>query len=214
MNLPNGITIARVVLTPVIFALILSGGFERTMIAFALFIAAALSDVWDGYIARSRGLITDFGKLADPIADKALTLATFVPFYVLSHRPGPDGGLGVVPWWGSLPLWVLIVVLGRELAITLFRAYATRRGIVIAAGTAGKYKATFQSIYIGSQILWLALRQHALDREWDTPCWSFWKMFHGSVVAISLAVAVLLTAYSLLVYLWQYRTLITRVDSP
>lgn len=210
MNLPNGITVARVVAAPVIFALILSGGFGQLVLAFIVFIVAAVSDIWDGYLARRRGQITDFGKLADPIADKLLVLSTFVPFYIVSVREGGVTDLAVVPFWGVLPLWVLIVILGREFLITLFRGFAKRKGVVIAAGKAGKYKALFQNLFIGGEILWLALRSRALERGWDSPFWSFWKVFHGSYVAITLAIAVVLTAYSLAVYLWRYRGLVAR----
>ncbi len=207
MNLPNGITVARIVAAPVVFALILSGGFGQLLLAFILFVIAALSDLWDGYLARRRGQITDFGKLADPIADKLLVVSTFVPFYIVSVREAMTT-LSVVPYWAVLPLWVLLVVLGREFLITVFRWFAKGRGVVIAAGKEGKYKATFQNMFMGGEILWLAVRSRALERGWDSPFWSFWKVFHGSFVAITLAIAVLLTAYSLLVYLWRYRSVV------
>lgn len=207
MNLPNGITVARIAATPILFALILDSGFNPLLIAFILFVAAAVSDLWDGYLARRRGQITDFGKLADPIADKLLVVATFVPFYMISHRPGAELEPAIVPGWGTLPLWVVIVVLGRELLVTVFRQIARHRGVVIAAGKEGKYKALVQNLFIGSLILWLALRYRAIAAGWDTPFWSFWKAFHGSFVAVSLAIAVLLTAYSMAVYLWRYRPL-------
>lgn len=205
MNLPNGITIARIGAAPVVFLLILSGGFGNLTIAFILFVAAGLSDLWDGYIARRRGEITDFGKLADPIADKLLVFATFIPFYVVSHRTGLPNALTAVPWWGTLPLWVVLVVLGRELLITVFRGFAKRQGVVIAAGTAGKYKTLAQNFFIGSLILWYALQHRALQADWGGGFWSFWEEFHGAFVGIVLAIAVLLTAYSLGVYLWRYR---------
>ncbi len=209
MNLPNIITVLRVLATPVIFFLILGGGFSRLLVAFVLFVAAGLSDVWDGYLARSRGQITDFGKLADPIADKLLLISTFIPFYILSLRAGDATPLDVVPGlWHVMPLWVLIVVLGRELLITVYRGFAKKRGVVIAAGKAGKYKALFQNLFIGGEILWLALRWRALERGWDSPFWSFWKVLHGSWVTVTLAVAVFLTAYSLAVYLWRYRSVV------
>ncbi len=214
MNLPNGITVARFVAAPVIFVLILGGGFGQLLFAFVFFVVAAVSDVWDGYLARRRGQITDFGKLADPIADKLLVLVTFIPFYVVSHRPGLDSVLPVVPWWQTLPLWVLLVVLGRELTITVFRGFAKRRGVVIAAGREGKYKALVQNVFIGAEILWLALRDRALERSWDSAFWGFWTHFHGAFVGITLAVAVLLTAYSLFVYLWRYRALVGRLGPP
>ncbi|MGD8867795.1 MAG: CDP-diacylglycerol--glycerol-3-phosphate 3-phosphatidyltransferase [Gemmatimonadales bacterium] len=208
MNLPNGITVARIVATPVILLMILGGGFGQLIFAFVLFVTAAVSDIWDGYLARRRGQITTFGKLLDPIADKLLVVATFIPFYVLSLSEGLSTTVSVVPFWGILPLWVLLVVLGRELLITLFRGFAKQRGIVIPAGKAGKYKALFQNLFIGSEILWLALRSRALERDWDSAFWSFWEIFHGSFVAVTLGIAVVLTAYSLAVYLWQYRSLV------
>jgi CDP-diacylglycerol--glycerol-3-phosphate 3-phosphatidyltransferase len=209
VNLPNIITVIRVLATPVIFFLILGGGFGQLLAAFVLFVAAGLSDVWDGHLARSRGQITDFGKLADPIADKLLLISTFIPFYILSVREAGLTELDVVPGlWRVLPLWVLIVVLGREVLITVFRGFAKKRGVVIAAGKAGKYKALFQNLFIGGEILWLALRSRALERGWDSPFWSFWKVLHGTWVTITLAVAVVLTAYSLFVYLWRYRSVV------
>ncbi|UCC49576.1 MAG: CDP-alcohol phosphatidyltransferase family protein [Gemmatimonadota bacterium] len=211
MNLPNGITVARFVAAPVIFALILSGGFGQLLLAFVLFLGAAISDIWDGYLARRRGQITDFGKLADPIADKLLVLGTFIPFYIVSLSVGTSS-VRVVPYWGILPLWVLIVVLGREFLVTLFRGFAKRQGVVIPAGKEGKYKALFQNLFIGGEIFWLALRARALERGWDSPFWSFWEVFHGSFVAITLTVAVLLTAYSLVAYVWKYRALVARMS--
>jgi phosphatidylglycerophosphate synthase len=103
--------------------------------------------------------------------------------------------------------------LGREFLITLFRGFAKRQGVVIAAGKEGKYKALLQNLFIGGEILWLALRSRALEHGWDSPFWSFWKVFHGSYIAITLTVAVLLTAYSLFVYLWRYRRIVARVGT-
>lgn len=208
MNLPNAITVARIVATPVVLVMILGGGFGQFIFVFVLFITAAVSDIWDGYLARRRGQITTFGKLVDPIADKLLVVATFIPFYILSLSEGHTTAVPVVPFWDVLPLWVLLVVLGREILITVFRGFAKQKGIVIPAGKAGKFKALFQNLFIGGEILWLALRSRALERGWDSPFWSFWQIFHGSFVAVTLAIAVALTAYSLAVYLWQYRSLV------
>lgn len=210
MNLPNLITVARVLATPLIFLLILGGGFAQLILAFVLFLTAAFSDLWDGYLARRRGQITDFGKLADPIADKLLVLSTFLPFYIVSHPRLPVGDVAAVPFWRTLPLWVLLLVLGREFLITVFRGFAKRRGVVIPADRVGKYKALSQNLFIGGEIFWLALRSRAIERSWDSPFWSFWQVFHGSYVFITLSVAVLLTTYSLAVYLWKYRALVVR----
>lgn len=205
LNLPNSITAVRILACPVLFVLILASGSGALYGAFVLFLAAALSDLWDGYLARKHGWITDVGKLLDPIADKLLLVATFLPFYIVSHRPGP---LTDVPWWGALPLWVLIVIFGRELAVTVLRSWAARRGSVIAAGPSGKIKAFVQNFFSGSLILWYALARTADARGWeDELAWTAWATFHGAVVALSLAVAILLTVYSMGVYVWQYRRL-------
>lgn len=211
MNLPNALTVARIAASPLLFVLIFVPTFTARLLAFVLFVLAGASDVWDGYLARSRGQITNFGKLADPIADKLLLVVTFVPFYLLPRAWGDP--VGAVPsWgplhWGPLPLWVLLLVLGRELVVTLFRGYAARRGLVIPAGKAGKYKATFQNLFIGGLILWYALQTRALRAGWRGGFWDFWQEFHAAWVAVMLAGAVALTVASLAIYVWQYRRVV------
>ena len=147
-TLPNIITVARIATCPVIYWLAMSPGVGARFGAFVLFVLAALSDIWDGYLARRYDLITDVGKLLDPIADKLLLVVTFVPFYLISHR-GTE--IDLLPWpFLEMPMWVMVVILGRELFITLFRQYAVRRGVVIAAGRSGKYKALFQSLFVAA----------------------------------------------------------------
>jgi CDP-diacylglycerol--glycerol-3-phosphate 3-phosphatidyltransferase len=206
LTLPNIITVARIAICPVIFALALSDSVPGRTAAFVLFVAAALSDLWDGYLARKHGWITDVGKLLDPIADKLLIVCTFIPFYILSHSAEP---LNRVPWWGTLPLWVLVVVLGRELGITLFRSWAARRGVVISAGQSGKYKAFIQNLFVGALLLWYPLLMVAEESGWiGSSSWTSWSRFHGVFIGVSLSVAVLLTIYSMLDYLWSYRSLV------
>lgn len=214
INLPNLITIARIGLAVVVAPLLFVDGFGARLAAFLIFVVAAVSDLWDGYLARSRGWVTDLGKLLDPIADKLLLAATFIPFYILSHRAGPLGGVptpeGRFPWFGGVfPLWILLVVFGRELFITLFRSYAARRGVVIAAGPSGKYKAVFQNVFVGAAILWYALQTLARERGWDGSFWAGWQSFHFAFAALTLTVAVVLTVYSMGVYLYQYRSLLS-----
>ncbi len=205
LNLPNSITAARIVACPAIFLLAFSPSASGRLGAFGLFTLASASDLWDGYLARKHGLVTDLGKLLDPLADKLLLLATFVPFYVLSHRAG---GMWHLPWWGPFPLWVLVLVLGRELAITVFRAYAARKGVVIAAGKSGKYKALVQSLFSGGLLLWYPLKMMAASLGWGGLVWTVWSEFHGAWIGITLAGAVALTVYSLGDYLWAYRFLL------
>jgi CDP-diacylglycerol--glycerol-3-phosphate 3-phosphatidyltransferase len=203
LNLPNLITIARIGLAVLIIPLLFVDRFGARLIAFLIFLVAAFSDLWDGYLARSRGLVTNLGKLLDPIADKLLLAATFVPFYLLSHPPGRDARF---PWFGgAFPLWIMLIIFGRELFITLFRGYAARRGVVIAAGKAGKYKAVSQNVFIGSSILWYALQSEAARRGWHGPLWAGWQSFHFAFSVVTLLVAVVLTVYSMVGYLWGYR---------
>lgn len=207
LNLPNLISIGRIALAILVVPLLFIDEFGPRLAAFVIFIVAAVSDLWDGYLARSRGLITNLGKLLDPLADKLLLVATFVPFYIISHGSGPDH---VFPWFGGvLPLWIVIVVFGRELFITLFRSYAARRGVVIAAGQSGKYKAFSQNVFNGAAILWLALQSAARHEGWaDRGFWAGWQIFHRTFCIVVLTVAVVLTVYSMLVYLWNYRALV------
>jgi CDP-diacylglycerol--glycerol-3-phosphate 3-phosphatidyltransferase len=175
------------------------------LLSFGVFLAAALSDLWDGYLARKHGWVTDLGKLLDPLADKLLLVATLLPFYLLSHR---QGEVGPLPWWGPLPLWVVLVIFGRELAVTLLRAWAVRRGVVIAAGRSGKWKALSQNLFIGGVLLWYPLQMLSLRHAWASGFWSFWRQLHGAWIGITLVAAILLTLYSMGDYFWSYRTLV------
>ena len=206
LTVPNIITVARIAVCPVIFALAMAPGVGERLWAFVLFVVAGLSDVWDGYLARRHGWITDVGKLLDPFADKLLLAATFIPFYLISHRGGPFDAL---PWWGPLPLWVVLVIFGRELIITVFRSYAVGKGVVIAAGRTGKRKALLQSLFTGGLLLWYPLLVLVEARHWEgTALWRYWSAFHGTWIAITLGLALLLTIYSMLDYLWRYRSVL------
>jgi CDP-diacylglycerol---glycerol-3-phosphate 3-phosphatidyltransferase len=198
-TIPNAITVGRVILAPIIFGLVMTDGFWPRLLAFLLFLTAAFSDLWDGYLARKHGWVSDFGKLMDPLADKLLQVATFVPFYLISHSPGPATHF---PYWGQLPGWVLVVVFGRELLVTIIRQLAARRGRVIPAGREGKLKTVFQNIFSGAAIFWYALQSGAVSSGWDGPFWEFWQSWiHGPVVVIALVIAIILTLYSMVVYL-------------
>lgn len=203
--LPNVITVGRIVLTPLVYVLLFVPTFTARFIAWLVFLAAAFSDLWDGYLARKHGWISDFGKLVDPIADKLLLVATFVPFYIISRRDTPDAAL---PFFGELPLWVLLIVFGREALITGIRSFAARGGVVIPAGKSGKLKAVFQNIFIGTTIFWYALQSAALNRAWSGMLWERWQIFHASVFLTTLAVALWLTVYSLAIYLYEWRRLL------
>jgi CDP-diacylglycerol--glycerol-3-phosphate 3-phosphatidyltransferase len=138
-NLPNALTTLRLLLVPVFGWLLLreDGADPRSRIlATVVFVVAMLTDFVDGDIARKRGLVTTFGKIADPIADKALTGTAFIGLSIL----------GIVPWWAT------IVILVREIGITLLRFVVIRHGIM-PAGRGGKTKTGLQAV----TIVWLLL---------------------------------------------------------
>ncbi len=207
-TLPNIVTLARIAMTPVVALLPFIEGYWPKFIAFLLFLVVALTDILDGYLARSRNQVTDFGKLLDPLADKLLLLASLIPIYWIS-RTRHD--LYDIPVWGSIPLWVCLLMLGREFAMTALRHWAKQRGVVIAAGGPGKLKTAFQSIFIGGIFLWFAFRDARRPLGWESSrFFQFWNTFHGGLVAVALILAVALTVYSFLHYLYTHRSLFTQ----
>ncbi|MBB5155687.1 CDP-diacylglycerol--glycerol-3-phosphate 3-phosphatidyltransferase [Saccharopolyspora phatthalungensis] len=139
VNIANILTVSRLALVPVfLVALFWAGGHDTLWrwIATGVFIIASITDRIDGDLARKRGLVTDFGKVADPIADKALTGAALV-------------GLSLL---GDLSWWITWVIIGREIAVTLLRFWVIRHG-VIAASHGGKIKTLLQAIAIGLYLL-------------------------------------------------------------
>jgi len=168
-NLPNALTILRMVMVPFFgYALLVDGGHSITwrLVAYGLFVAAMVTDKIDGDIARRRNLVTGFGEIADPIADKALTGMAFV-------------GLSVI---GSLWWWVTALVLVREWGITLLRFWVIRHGI-IAASRGGKLKTLLQTFALGLLILPLRL----LPGPWATVGLVLWWV---AVVVMAAAVVV------------------------
>jgi phosphatidylglycerophosphate synthase len=182
------------------------------MVAFLLFLAAAISDYYDGMLARTRNAITSLGQLLDPFADKLLLVGTLVPMYVLM-APRDEAALlagfddaGRFPFStpvGELPLpwWVIAVVLGRELFMTVFRQIAARRGMVIAAIGPAKLKTIFQLIWVGAAYFWFSVRTAATTRGWSGGAWNALVTVNGIVGAVAMAVAVALTLASLWLYL-------------
>ena len=138
-NVPNGLTALRILLVPVLGWLLLSHGGDRVGLrvwAFVVFFVAIMTDRADGKIARRRNLVTDFGKIMDPIADKALTGMAFIGLSLIGEL-----------WW-----WVTVVVLFREVLVTALRFWVIRRG-VIAASQGGKIKTTLQALALMGLIL-------------------------------------------------------------
>jgi CDP-diacylglycerol--glycerol-3-phosphate 3-phosphatidyltransferase len=136
VNVANALTVLRICLVPVFVACLAAGGTGWRLAALAAFGGASLTDLLDGQLARKRGLVTDFGKIADPIADKALTGAALITLSVI----------------GELPVWVTVLIMAREIGITALRFAVIRRG-VIAASQGGKLKTLLQIIAICLYVL-------------------------------------------------------------
>lgn len=135
MNLPNKLTILRVIMIPFfVLALLYNGGENQTLryVAAAIFIIASLTDMLDGKIARKYNLVTNFGKFMDPLADKLLVCSALICLVELKE----------------LPAWMVIVIISREFIISGFRLVASDNGVVIAASYWGKFKTTFQMIAV------------------------------------------------------------------
>ena len=205
-TLPNIITLARICLTPVIALLPFIQGYWPKVTAFVIFLIAAFSDVVDGWLARRSNTVSDLGKLLDPIADKLLLFATLIPIFWMTRHPTILVDYRI-PWWGSLPVWVALLLVGREVLITAFRYFAMRRGVVIPAVAAGKAKALAQNIFIGATIAWFAWKDAIAELKLAGAFRDLWDQFHGWFVSVTLAGAIVLTVYSLLVYLYRYRAL-------
>jgi len=207
-TLPNILTLARIGLTPVIALLPFISGYWPKVIAFFTFIAVACTDIIDGWLARKYNQVSELGQLLDPIADKLMLFAMLVPIFWITRHPTILVDYRI-PWWGSVPVWALVLLVGRELSITAFRFFAKRRGIVIPAVGAGKLKAAVQNVFIGATIAWFAWKDWLASHKFAGWFRTFWDQFHGALVSITLGVAIILTVYSLAVYLYRYRRLIT-----
>jgi len=200
MNLPNALTVGRIAATPAIAALPFAGSWSLRLVAFVLFLAAAITDYVDGHLARSRQEETDLGRLLDPLADKLLLVGTFVPMYLLARTypfTTPFGEVG-------LSGWIVAIVLGREVFMTVFRQAAKRRGVVIAAIGPAKWKTAFQLVWQGSAYFWFFAATLAAAKGWTNGAWQAFAEFNGSVGTIMMVAAVVLTIYSLVIYLRSF----------
>lgn len=206
-TLPNILTLARIALAPVIALLPFIEGATPKIIAFVVFLVAAFSDVIDGWYARRYRAVTDLGVLLDPIADKLMLVAMLVPIFWITRHPTLLVDYRI-PWWGSFPVWAAILLVGREFLITVFRFQARQRGVIIPAAAAGKLKAVVQNTFIGATIAWFAWKDLIVEMRWTGKYRELWDQFHGTLVAVTLGLAVVLTAYSLGVYLYRYRALL------
>lgn len=201
LNLANWFTVGRIAVTPIVMLLPFSPSAAMRLGGFLLFLAAAISDYIDGHLARTRQQKTDLGAMLDPLADKLLLVGTLIPMYMLADR------FPFVTPFGEVGLhWSLVVlVLGRELFMTVFRQLAARRGLVIAAIGPAKWKTGFQFVWQGAAYFWFFAATLAADNGWqDQAAWRAFAHFNGLVGVLSMFGAVVLTLYSLVLYLQRY----------
>ncbi len=151
MNLPNKLTTIRASLVPFFMAFLFIDTFLMRIFSLVIFVAAALTDAFDGFLARKRDLITDFGKFMDPLADKLLISAAFVSFVQMPEL--------------RIPAWMVIIIISREFVITGLRAMAAKNGLIIAADRAGKFKTTSQITTV-IVILVILIINSAMKKFW------------------------------------------------
>lgn len=186
MNLPNRLTVGRLILTAFFVAFLSSSTHWGDCAALALFLIASATDWLDGYLARKLNQMTNFGKLMDPLADKVLVASALICLIPL----------------GALPAWAVIVIIAREFLITGLRQLALSRGVILAADSLGKHKTAWQIITI---IFFLSLLA-AGDCFGDGARWLKFLWVHVGPWLIG--ITVVLTIYSGLAYLWRNRLLL------
>ncbi len=195
MNLPNKLTVSRFVLTGLFLVAMFSRSPVNDTVALVLFSIAGLTDYFDGKIARERNLITSFGILMDPLADKILTCSAFIALVERSKFNPDTGALPAV----SVEAWMVVLIVARELAITGLRLLAASKGVTMSAERYGKHKTISQIVAI---IALLVLDAHV---EW----WPWLRDIFGLLMPwfpeVALWVTVILTFSSGALYLWRNR---------
>lgn len=191
MNLPNQLTVARFFLSFLFVALLSIEGVELTKTAaLVVFVVAAITDFLDGYLARKHQLITNFGKLMDPLADKILMCAGFVLLTRLE----------------LIPAWMVVVILSREFLVTGLRLLASAEGVVLAAENLGKYKTIFQIVTIIYFLIYLAAQDPWL--EFLQPMFNAFFLGPEYLGMLLNWISLILTLWSGCSYAWKNRNLL------
>ncbi|MDD5155492.1 MAG: CDP-diacylglycerol--glycerol-3-phosphate 3-phosphatidyltransferase [Candidatus Omnitrophica bacterium] len=191
MNIANRLTISRIVLTFVFMFFLFVHGLWAKVVALLIFLFAALSDFLDGRIAHKKNMVTDFGKLMDPIADKILVLAAFSAFVQMQ----------------LIEAWMVVIIIFREILITSLRLFALNKGKVLSATRAGKHKTLSQMIVIFLILVFIVSKEVMLGFFTWNPAWE--KAFRQGIYLIML-LTVVLTLYSGFSYLWENRKIIAK----
>ncbi|MDD5432161.1 MAG: CDP-diacylglycerol--glycerol-3-phosphate 3-phosphatidyltransferase [Candidatus Omnitrophica bacterium] len=192
MNIANKITISRIVLTFVFMFFLFCHGLWAKVASLIIFLSAALSDFLDGMIAKKRNMITDFGRLMDPIADKILVIAAFAAFVQMQ----------------LIEAWMFVIIVSREILITSLRLFALNKGKVLSATRAGKHKTVSQMLVIFSILGFIVTKEVMLTYFTWNPDWE--KAFREGIYLLML-LTVGLTLYSGISYLWDNRKIIAKL---
>jgi CDP-diacylglycerol--glycerol-3-phosphate 3-phosphatidyltransferase len=207
VNLPNKLTISRFMLTGVFLWAVFSRSPINDTLALALFIAASLTDLLDGQLARRRGLTTNFGILMDPLADKILTCSAFIALVERHMHAMLAGSLPVALHLGhyevypKVEAWMVVIIVARELAITGLRLLAASKNVVLAAESYGKHKTLSQMVAI------IALLTLGASDEWWPWLQGLLKPWAPAFALAALWLAVFLTALSGIIYPWRNRAI-------
>lgn len=203
MNLPNKLTLSRVIMVPffVFFILLVPKHLYFKWIALAIFIIASLTDLLDGKIARKYNLVTNFGKFMDPLADKLLVCSALIAMSAL----------------GVIPAWITIVIIAREFIISGFRLIAAEKGVVIAASMWGKWKTTFQMVMLCVQMVVMDQYPTVNAHLEMDPIGTLYKIppvYIGLIIVgiITMYIALILTIVSLVDYLLKNKDVLKDVD--
>lgn len=194
MNIANKLTIWRIILTVFFLPFLLwwHNIWWTKLVSLIIFSLAAISDYLDGWIAKKKNMVTDFGKLWDPIADKILVLSAFAAFLQM----------------GLMNIWMFMVIISREILITSLRLFALNKGKVLSASRAGKHKTVSQMIVIFLVLIFLTFQEIMKTFFTWNPAWE--NIFRQGISVLML-ITVGLTFFSGISYLWENRQLITKI---
>lgn len=192
MNIANRLTVLRIILTFVFMFFLRLPGLWPKAASLLIFIFAALSDFFDGRLAKARNMVTDFGRLMDPIADKILVLAAFIAFVQMQ----------------LIKDWMVLIIVSREILITSLRLFSLNKGKVLSAGRIGKHKTLSQMIVIFFILGFIVLKETMLAFFTWNPSW---EKFFRQGIDVFMWLIVGLTLYSGISYLWENRKVITNL---
>ena len=188
MTLPNILTLSRIILTFLFVVFISLPGIISKLIATIIFIVAAFTDFYDGHYAKKHNLVTNFGKIMDPVADKFLILTVFYIFLRMH----------------LIALWMFVVILVREVMITGLRVLAITKGQVLPAEKKGKYKTSLQILTAFIILIFITLQETLMASQWSEGTYLYWHIG----IAVLLMCTVILTLYSGIVWLWHNKKFI------